>query len=104
VDSERVQFLTQAIQSDPDDTFARYALALEFGRSGQPDVALDHFRYLLEHHPEYSASYYQAGVLLADQGRTEEARRVFQDGIAVTRRLGQTHALGELQSALDGLE
>jgi tetratricopeptide (TPR) repeat protein len=104
VDNERVQFLTQAIQSNPDDTFARYALALEFARAGQPEAALEHFRYLLEHHPDYSATYYQAGVLLTDRGRIEEARRVFQDGIAVTRRLGQAHALGELQAALESLD
>jgi Flp pilus assembly protein TadD len=103
-DEERVQFLRRSIDTNPGDTFARYALALEFARAGESNKAWEHFRYLLDHHPDYWAAYYQAGTLLADQGRTEEARQVFEQGIEVTRRLGQTHALSELEAALQGLD
>lgn len=101
--NERVQFLRDSLATKPDDTFARYALALELVRGGHPDEAWEHFRYLLEHHPDYSASYYQAGTLLANQGRTEEARQVLSKGIEVTARLGQRHAHDELMDALGSL-
>ena len=104
MESERVAFLRQSLTANPEDTFARYALALELARGGQPDEASEHFRYLLEHHPDYFAAYYQAGTLLASQGRTEDARRVFTQGVEVTRRLGQKHAESELMAALEGLE
>ncbi len=103
MDNERVQFLRNSIATKPDDTFARYALALELVRGGQPEEAWEHFRYLLEHHPDYSASYYQAGMLLANQGRQEEARQVLNKGIEVTGRLGQKHAHDELMDALEAL-
>lgn len=103
MENERVQFLRDSIAAKPDDTFARYALALELGRSGKPDEAWEHFRYLMDHHPDYSASYYQAGMLLANQGRTEEARQVLAKGVEVTARLGQKHAHGELMDALGSL-
>ena len=99
-----MQFLRDALASKPDDTFARYALALELVRGGKPDEAWEHFRYLLDRHPDYSASYYQAGMLLASQGRTEEARQVLARGVEVTARLGQKHAHGELMDALASLE
>jgi len=104
MEHERIQFLRGSLTTNADDTFARYALALELVRSAQPDEAWEHFRYLLEHHPDYSASYYQAGMLLANQGRIEEARQVLSKGVEVTERLGQRHAHDELMDALASLE
>lgn len=104
MENERVAFLRQSLTANPEDTFARYALALELARAGQSGEAWEQFQYLLDHHPDYSAAYYQAGTLLANQGRTEDARRVFSQGVEVTRRLGQKHAESELMAALDGLE
>jgi len=104
MENERVAFLRKSLTANPGDAFARYALALELVRVGQPDEAWEHLQYLLEHNPDYSAAYYQAGTLLANQGRTDDARRVFAQGVEVTRRLGQKHAESELIAALDGLE
>jgi Flp pilus assembly protein TadD len=104
MENERVAFLRQSLTANPEDTFARYALALELTRAGQPGEAWEQFQYLLEHHPDYSAAYYQAGTLLASQGRTDDARQVFTQGVEVTRRLGQKHAESELMAALDALE
>lgn len=103
-ENERVAFLRKSLAAKPQDTFARYALALELTRSGKPDEAWEHFQYLLEHHPDYPATYYQAGTLLVNQGRTEQARQVLAQGVEVTRRLGQKHAESELMAALEGLE
>ena len=104
MDNERVKFLQDSIAANPADTFARYALGLEYSRAGRADEAWELFEYLIDHYPNYSATYYQAGMLLADRGRTDEARRVLSQGIDVTRRLGEAHALSELQAALDGLD
>jgi len=102
MEQTRVEFLRKCIRNNPDDTFARYALGLELQRH-DPEEAWTHFEYLLNHHPEYSATYYHAGVFLVGQGRTEEARKVFLRGIEVTKRQGNVRARNELQEALDGL-
>ena len=104
MNKERVQFLLNSISANTGDTFARYALAIELVRDGRRDEAWEHFRYLLEHHPDYAPVYYQAGVLLADQGQSEEARKVLTRGVELTRRLGQKHAESELLAALDSLD
>lgn len=104
MDSERLQFLRDSISANPDDTFARYGLALELAQDGQPDEAGEHFQYLLEHHPDYAPAYYQAGMLLVSQGRSEEARKVLTRGVELTRRLGQKHAESELMAALESLD
>jgi thioredoxin-like negative regulator of GroEL len=98
----RREFLEETLQQDPHNTFARYGLALELAKS-DPATAWTHFEYLLQHHPEYSATYFQAGSYLIKQGRVEEARKVLAAGIEVTARQGKQHARAELQSALDDL-
>jgi hypothetical protein len=98
----RREFLEEAVRSRPDDTFARYGLAMELANS-EPTVAWTHFSYLLEHHPEYAATYYQAGAFLSKQERLEEARNVLTTGLEITARQGKQHAQAELQAALDDL-
>jgi len=99
----RPEFLRETLASNPDDTFARYALALELSKSSRPEDAWEHFDYLLSRHPEYSATYYQAGTFLVSQGRRDEARKILTLGIEVTGRQGNLHGQSELQRALDEL-
>jgi len=103
MEKTRAQLLEETLSSSPDNTFARYALAMELSNSSQPASAWSHFEYLLAHHPEYAAAYYQAGKFLAKQNRLDEAKRVFAKGIEVTGRQGNLHAQSELQAALDEL-
>ena len=98
----RREFLEEALRQDPHNTFARYGLALELAKS-EPAAAWTHFEYLLLHHPEYSATYFQAGAFLIKQGRLDEASKVLAAGIEVTSRQGKQHAQAELQAALDDL-
>ena len=45
MDRDRVQFLQEALAANPDDTFARYALALERRRRRLEQAAQAHRRY-----------------------------------------------------------
>jgi tetratricopeptide (TPR) repeat protein len=101
-DQSRRRFLEEVVRNQPDDTFARYGLAMELAQD-EPAAAWTHFSYLLENHPEYAATYYQAGAFLTKQGRLEEARKVLTTGLEVTGRQGKKHAQSELQAALDDL-
>lgn len=103
MENDRLQFLRQALEAMPDDAFTRYALAVDLANSGQKEEAWQHFEYLLTHHPDYSATYYQAGMLLLRLGRREEAREAMAKGIEVTGRQGNSHAQKQLQAALDML-
>jgi len=104
MDPARIQFLEAALAANPDDRFARYALAMELSQSTASEGAWKHFEYLLKHHPDYAATYLQAGVYLARRGQSEEARAVLKEGLDVTRNQGEAHAQHELQEALDELD
>jgi hypothetical protein len=101
-DNSRRKFLENVLSQQPGDTFARYGLAMELANS-EPAAAWTHFAYLLEHHPEYFATYYHAAAFLVKQGRLEEARKILTTGLEVTARQGKHHAHSELQSALNDL-
>jgi len=103
MEQTRVDFLRETLKNHPDDTFARYALAMELTQSSQLAAAWEHFEYLLTRHPEYLATYYQAGMLLWKQGHRAEAQDVFEQGVEVTRRQGNHHAQSELEKALEEL-
>ena len=103
MEKSRIELLRETLESGPDNTFVRYALAMELSNSAEPQSAWPHFEYLLARHPEYSATYYQAGKFLAKEGRREEAKQVLAKGIEVAARHGNLHAQSELQAALDEL-
>lgn len=104
MEKTRLEFLLEEQAKDPENTFVRYGLAMELQNAGRAAEAWAHFDYLLTHHPDYSAAYFQAAMLLIKLDRREEARKVLEAGIEVTGRQGNVHAQSELRAALDDLE
>ena len=102
VEKTRREFLEDALRNDPNNTFAHYGLAMELVNC-DPGTSWSHFEFLLQHHPEYAATYYQAGAFLAKQGRLDEARKVLTAGVEITGRQGKQHAQSELFAALEDL-
>lgn len=94
----RIEILQQLLAENPASAFARYGLAMEFVKAGQPERAVAEFEALLAEDPAYSAAYFHGGQALEKLGRIEEARDYYRRGIEVTR---DPHARGELEAALD---
>jgi predicted Zn-dependent protease len=100
---DKIAMLTQILEQNPGDAFARYGLAMEHANQGQTDAALAEFDRLLSTHPDYTAGYFMAGQTLVKAGRTDEARQRLEQGIASARRTGNQHALGEMEALLEDL-
>ena len=93
--------LTELLTQDPNNTLARYGLAMEYSNSGKFDRALDEFQKLLSANPDYVAGYFMAAQTLAKTKRTEEARKMLQEGIAAAERKGDAHARSEMEAMLE---
>ena len=65
MEKTRIEALRETLLANPDAAFVRYALAMELSNAGHSDEAWPHFEYLLNRHPEYSATYFHAAKLLA---------------------------------------
>lgn len=100
----KVETLTQILEQNPGDAFARYGLAMEYANQGDTTAALGQFDLLLAAHVDYTAGYFMAAQTLVRAGRVPEAKERLQQGIASAGRTGNQHALGEMQSLLDELE
>jgi predicted Zn-dependent protease len=99
----RVEMLMQFLKENPNDSFARYGLAMEYSKSGDSERAMQEFAKLLETSPDYTAGYFMAAQTLAKSGKTEEARKTLTDGIACAARTGNAHAKSEMQAMLEEL-
>ncbi len=102
-ENERIAMLKEILAGSPNDAFARYGLAMEYAKAGEIDSALAEFKRVIEFNPDYTAAYQMAGQMLVSAGRTEEARRMLEAGIAAARRADNQHAESEMQGMLDVL-
>src|SRR5260221_185013 len=99
----RIEILKGFLNDNPNDSFSRYALALEYLKLGQNDEALREFEAVRKNDPAYVATYYQLGQLYQKLGQTHDAEKTFRTGITVATQNGDEHTRSELESALEGL-
>ena len=98
--STRLDILRSMVEQKPEDSFARYGLAMELMNTGDLQASVGEFRKLLEFNPNYAAGYFHGGQTLEKLGRIEEAREIYRKGIEVTAATGDSHTQGELMAAL----
>jgi cytochrome c-type biogenesis protein CcmH/NrfG len=100
---DRIAMLKEILEQSPNDTFARYGLAMEYSKAGDVAAATQEFTQLLRNNPDYTPGYFMAAQTLARAERTEEARQMLRNGIASAARTGNTHASSEMEAMLQEL-
>ncbi len=101
--SRREQLETM-LAADPQDTFLRYALAMELDSQGEHEPSLAMFDELIRSEPPYVPAFFMSGQQLAKLERIEEARAVLAAGIDQARTQGDLHAAGEMTEFMASLE
>ena len=99
----RIEILSGFLQQDPNDSFSRYALALEYVKAGQNEDARREFETVLAKDPSYVATYYQLGGFYRAQGLKQEAEKIYRAGIVAASAAGDSHTQSELEGALESL-
>jgi len=97
----RLEILKSMVAQNPNDSFARYGLAMEYTNSGSLEQAVVEYESLLGLNPDYSAAYYHGGQALEKLGRLDDARAMYRRGLEATRRTGDAHTQSEIQASLD---
>ncbi|HEX4020736.1 MAG TPA: tetratricopeptide repeat protein [Acidobacteriaceae bacterium] len=101
---DKIATLSQILEQNPDDAFARYGLAMEYANQGDTAASIQQFDLLLERHTGYTAGYFMAAQTLVRAGRPEEAKTRLRQGVASAEQTNNHHALEEMQAMLDDLE
>jgi Tfp pilus assembly protein PilF len=99
----RINILKSFLESDPKDSFSRYALALEYVKIGQHDDAVREFETVKTNDPDYVATYFQLGKLYQQLEKVHDAEKTFRTGITVAAKIKDEHTRDELEGALDEL-
>ncbi len=102
-ESPRLQSLLEMYSHQPDDSFILFALAKEYVKSGNNELALEMFRKLKSKHPEYTGAYFHMVRLLLEMVMFSEAKQILNEGLAITSKLRDHHAYAELETLKEEL-
>ncbi len=107
MEKNKIEELLGFLAEEPDDSFVKYALALEYVKAGHFDAALLYLNAVVERDENYLAAYYQLGKLLERTGDPVKAESIYLKGISIARVQSKKHTLSELTQAynlLKGIE
>ena len=100
---DRIAKLRELLQGNPSDSFLQHALALEYIKFGDDEMARNLFEKLLEKEPSYVGSYYHLGKLFERRNETAMAIKWYEKGMKAAKEAGENHAWNELRAAYDAL-
>jgi Tfp pilus assembly protein PilF len=100
---DKIAALSQILELDPANSFARYGLAMEHLSQGRSDAALAEFARTIEHNADYVPAYQMSAQLLIKLSRVDEAKQRLEAGLQAAARTSNTHAASEMQAMLDDL-
>lgn len=102
--NQKVQKLARRLKKNPDDSFTKFALALEMRKLDELEKARRLFESIRENQPQYVGVYYHLAKLYEDLDEPERAKTIYKEGITITQEQRDQHAQSELQTALMNLE
>ena len=98
MNSDRIKLLEKFIEEEPENTFNKYALAMEYFDYDQ-EKAIAILEKVIADHPDYLPSYFKAAQLLWELEEMKKAEKIFKEGISLAQRQEDQKALSELKSA-----
>jgi len=101
---ERIQALSELLAKDPDDSFSRYALAVEYAGEENLDMAIDELREVIKRDTAYVAAYRQLGQIHLKLNKTKEAKEYYRKGIELAEKANDLHSKKEMEEELEDIE
>ncbi len=99
----RLQQILLMLQDEPQDSFLRFAAALEYEKMKEPETALHYYQMILSDEPSYTGVYLHLGNLYAGMNERVKAKEIYERGMLLTKGK-DNKAFDELRSALEELE
>ena len=91
------------LADDPQDTFLRYSLAMEYRSEGRHEESLAKLAELYGETPSYVPAFFMAGQQLVQLKQIDQARAVLREGIDEARRQNDQHAAAEMSELLSAI-
>ena len=100
---DKIAILKQILEQNPNDSFARYGLAMELVAQSRIPEALAEFDTCIRNNPDYVPAYQMSAQTMAAHAMREAAVARLHEGIATANRTGNQHALAEMDALRDEL-
>lgn len=100
MEQDRLKLIEEMLATNPDDSFLKYAAALEYHKIGERKKAIGTIEELLRNDAEYLGAYYKLGKLYEEGGNTDKAIEVYRQGMDQAKNQNDAKAKGELSEAL----
>ncbi len=100
---DRIEKLKEFLKTNPQDSFVRHALGLEYIKLGDDEGARSLFESIIAREPAYVGTYYHLAKLLERTGNTGEAIKIYEQGMEEAKKAGETHNYNELRGAYEEL-
>ncbi|MCH2081516.1 MAG: tetratricopeptide repeat protein [Saprospiraceae bacterium] len=97
--SSRLDQLLTFHKESPTDSFILFALAKEYENQSELEIALQYYQQLTKNAPNYIGTYYHLGKLHERMDQAAFAFQTYKKGMAIAKKIGDQHALGELAGA-----
>ncbi|HEY1402714.1 MAG TPA: tetratricopeptide repeat protein [Pyrinomonadaceae bacterium] len=101
---ERIEAFRAMVAAQPEQEMVWYGLANEYVKLERWDEAADALRQVVKLNADFTAAYQMLGTALMNQGRREEARRAWADGIEVANRTGAWKARQHMEGLMANSE
>ena len=101
--TDRLAALLTLLESQPEDAFCLYGIAMEHRKAGDLDEAIAYFDRTLAADPDHAYAAYHKARTQDEAGATDAALATIDQGLAAARRSGDSAAAGELAALRDEL-
>jgi tetratricopeptide (TPR) repeat protein len=97
---DRLKLIKEMLRTNPEDSFLKYAAALEYEKEGKNKEAIALIEDLLAKDAQYLGGYYKLGKLYEEEGKIKEAIKIYREGLEVSKKNTDLKTGGELSEAL----
>ena len=88
MDLNRINRLEELLAKNPGDTILGYGLGSAYRESGDLPKAREVLEEVVRQKPDYAAAWEVLGLTLEEMGQREEAIRIYEQGIRISREGG----------------
>jgi predicted Zn-dependent protease len=96
----RIDIFAEMVKQQPDDVMVWYGLSSEYVKAERWAEASVALQRVVQLNPDYTAAYQMLGTALLNQGKREEARRAWEQGVEVADRTGAWKARQHMEGLL----
>ncbi len=104
MNDSRLQQIQEMQRKEPNDSFLRYALALEYAKINNIEKAIEILEKLIAQDTTYLGAYYQLGKYYEQSEQLQKAVTIYSRGITLAQLQNNKKTMAELNEALMLLE